>query len=117
MKKAISSNERTKPTFFLFTSKQSLTTPEFGLTVRTIMAKFAQGISVPTYSGIFTEDLPDLRGYDLEEIAEWKANNKAHIEDLEQRKRNGITDYNTAVRERREQLLKPNDKPKTENNE
>ena len=37
---------------------------------------------------------------------------------MEQRKRNGITDYNAAIRERREQLLKPNtDKPKTENNE
>ncbi len=104
-----------KPTYYQFKDTRSLTTPEYGLTVRTIMAKFAQGISVPTYSGIYSEDLPDLRHMDIHEIEQWKKDNKAHLEDLEQRKKNAITDYNTAMRDRKIENQKQTvEKPKSD---
>lgn len=104
MKIVKNSNERYRPTYTVIEGI-SITEPEHGLSVRTIMAKFAQGISVPQYNGIYSEDMPDLRFHDLEEIEEWKRNQKEHIKDLEERKKNALMEYNTYKREKTEKQL------------
>lgn len=100
-----SSVDRFSPTPFIFTDKRSLTVPEAGISVREIMTKFAQGISVPTSEGTYSGDLPDTRYMDLHEHLDYQNDNKAYIKQLEEERDKNVVEYNAAVRDAKAKKL------------
>ena len=59
MKKTFNGNSRRPILSYEKSLGNSITDPDFGLSVREIMSKFAQGISVPSSSGTYSGKNPD----------------------------------------------------------
>lgn len=68
----------------------SLTTPDQSMSVRTIIKRFTNGMSMPFQRELtFSEDNEDLRGLDITEIYEMRAENQREINYLQ----NSIEEY------------------------
>ena len=103
MKKTFNGNSRRPILSYEKSLGISITDPDFGLSVREIMSKFAQGISVPSSTGTYSGKNPDTRFWELEDFHNFEKANKQKIDELKQELEDGKERYNAAVRENRHQ--------------
>lgn len=96
-----------KPTIHEHTN-MSETVPDFNLSVRDIMLKFAQGLPVPmTSTGYFSNDLPDIRKMDIIDLHNLKKSNNSHIEMLKERQEQQQQQLVEYTREKSNQINTP----------
>lgn len=74
-----------KPRYtFEYNSQMTITKPDFALSVRTIMTKFAQGLPLPIAgTGYFSRDFPDVKKMDIIDLWKMKRDNDEAIKQLE----------------------------------
>ena len=102
-KKTFNGNSRRPIQSFEKSLDISITDPDHGLSVREIMSKFAQGISVPSSIGTYSGKNPDTRFWELEDFHEFEKSNKQKIDELKAELEANKEQYNSAVRENRHQ--------------
>lgn len=103
MKKAINGNSRRPILSYEKSLGVSLTDPDFGMSVREIMSKFAQGITIPSSVGTYSGKNPDTRFWELEDFHEFEKINKQKIDELKAELDDKKEKFNSAVRENRHQ--------------
>ena len=106
MNKAVHSQSRKLLTSYEVNNSRSMTDPDASLSVRDIMSKFAQGISIPTGSGTFSGKNPDTRFWEIEDFHRFKKENAQLIADLEAERDANLETYNAAVRDGKINKLK-----------
>ena len=103
MKKTFNGNSRRPILSYEKSLGISITDPDYGLSVREIMSKFAQGISVPSSVGTYSGKNPDTRFWELEDFFNFEKSNKKKIDELKAELEDKKEKYNSAVRENRHQ--------------
>lgn len=70
-------------------SQTTITVPDFALSVREIMVKFATGLPTPVAgTGYFSNDFPDVNKMDIIDLWKMKRSNSEHMKMLDEKRKN-----------------------------